>query len=350
MGKQVRESGEAVREFIVRNVADHPSDIVGLTARKFGCSRQAVHQHMRRLVDQGAIVHAGSRRVPTYSLAQLEARNWIYPIEPGLAEGDIWERDILPELQALPRNVLGIWNHVVTEMANNAIDHSGGAELVIRLERTAAATTLFVIDDGVGIFRKIQQDLDLVDERQSLFELSKGKLTTDPSRHSGQGIFFSSRMVNEFSIVAGDLIFDHERGRADWAERALPKSGTAVRMVMSNHTTRSTKKVFDEFSSTDGDYTFNKTIVPMTLARFGPAELISRSQAKRLMARVDLFEVVIFDFKGVDEIGQAFADEIFRVYAHAHPHIEMPIIHASKQVKEMIARARSEVAPTSNPD
>lgn len=343
MGKQVRQTGEVVRDFILRHVEAHPSDIVGVTAAKFGCSRQAVHEHMHRLIEQGAIEHTGARRTPTYKLAQLEARRWTYPLGRDLAESDIWERDIYPELQALPKNVLGIWQHGLTEMVNNAIDHSGGTTLTITLERTAATTTILVHDDGIGIFRKIQGELDLVDERLAIFELSKGKLTTDPARHSGEGIFFTSRMMDEFAILAGGLFFDHRRGEdRDWlTEREQPKDGTLVQMRLSNHTSRSTKKVFDEFSSKDGAYTFSKTVVPVKLAKIGPAQLISRSQAKRLMARVDLFETVVFDFNGVDEIGQAFADEIFRVYANAHPDIQMPVVNATKQIKDMIARAQA---------
>lgn len=344
MGKQVRRPGEAVREFILRSVEKHPHDIVGVTAEKFDCSRQAVHEHIKRLVAQGAIEHSGPRRKPTYQPTKLESRTWTYALEPGLSESDIWERDILPELHVLPKNVLGIWGYAFTEMVNNAIDHSGGKTLVITLERTAARTTLIVWDDGIGIFRKIQRQLDLIDERLAILELSKGKLTTDPENHTGEGIFFASRMVDEFAILSGGLLFDHERGKErDWlVEREQPKAGTMVLMTLSNHTSRSTKKVFDEFSSKDGYYRFNKTVVPVSLAKIGAAELISRSQAKRLLARVELFEVVILDFKGVDTIGQAFADEIFRVYARAHPDIKLHAVHVNKRVAEMLSRAQSE--------
>lgn len=200
------------------------------------------------------------------------------------------------------------------------------------------------MDNGVGIFRKIQAELNLIDERQAIFELAKGKLTTDPANHTGQGIFFSSRMMDEFSIVSGGLVFDHTRTRErDYlAEREQARAGTWIYMALNNHTSRSTKKVFDEYSSKDGDYRFNKTVVPVTLAKFGPAELVSRSQAKRLLARVDLFEVVIFDFKGVETIGQAFADEIFRVFARTHRDMEIRFTNCTKQVSEMISRARSD--------
>ena len=50
--------------------------------------------------------------------------------------------------------------------------------------------------------------------------------------------------------------------------------------------------------------------------------------------------MVIFDFQEVDTIGQAFADEIFRVFANQHPEIELTTVHANSEVKQMIARAK----------
>ena len=85
-------------------------------------------------------------------------------------------------------------------------------------------------------------------------------------------------------------------------------------MNLSNRAQRTSKEVFDEFSSGD-DYGFTKTVVPVRLAQYGNDRLISRSQAKRVLARVELFKTVLFDFAGVETIGQAFADEVFRVFA-----------------------------------
>ena len=67
--------------------------------------------------------------------------------------------------------------------------------------------------------------------------------------------------------------------------------------------------------------------------------LSRQPRAKRVLARVDLFETVVFDFKGVDAIGQAFADEIFRVFANDHPDIRLLPIHMSKAVEQMVKRA-----------
>ena len=101
------------------------------------------------------------------------------------------------------------------------------------------------------------------------------------------------------------------------------------------------KKVFDKFASESGDYGFTKTVVPVRLARYGDDNLVSRSQARRLLARVDRFKLVVFDFDGVDAIGQAFADEIFRVFPALHPEVSVVAIKTSSPVKRMISPARS---------
>jgi STAS-like domain of unknown function (DUF4325) len=85
--------------------------------------------------------------------------------------------------------------------------------------------------------------------------------------------------------------------------------------------------------------------VPVKLAQYGNDKLISRSQAKRVVARLDLFRTILFDFAGVPTIGQAFADEIFRVFAQEHPGIEIFPIHANSEVIRMIERVKAGSAP-----
>ena len=348
MSSKVREQGEKVRSFILEGVLRKDKDVVAATMRKFDITRQAVNKHIRRLKELGSISVSGSTRTPQYSLCEMERKEFLYPMSADLAEDIVWSTDIRPFIEPLPDNVLNIWNYAFTEMFNNAIDHSGGSEIFVQLSKTAITTEIVIGDDGVGIFRKIQQELDLIDPRLAIFELAKGKLTTDPANHSGQGIFFTSRMLDEFTITSDELIFDHNRERThDYLMgRSKPGKGTFVFMVMKNHTARTSRKVFDEFSGGD-DYSFNKTVVPLELAKFGKDELISRSQAKRVLARVNLFTTVMFDFKGVDSIGQAFADQIFRVYANEHPTINLLPLNMNKAMKEMIDRAKSASASQS---
>jgi len=275
----------------------------------------------------------------------LEYWNW-YDIGQGLQEDRVWREDIAPILGAMPENVTDIWHYAFTEMFNNAIDHSAGTLITVYVEKTAATTEMRIFDDGVGIFRKIGQRFGLEDERHAVLELAKGKLTTDPARHTGEGIFFTSRVVDVFDILSGGVFLAHRFGDAeDWIlERDAPKEGTAVMMKLANHTSRALKKVFDQFTSDDGDYGFNKTVVPVRLALYGDDKLVSRSQAKRLLVRFERFKMVILDFAGIDFIGQAFADEVFRVFSLAHPEVELVAINTSKDAKKMISRARTGAA------
>lgn len=337
----VRTRGEDVRKFILAHIDKHAKDISKVTAEHFGITRQAVNKHLQRLTSEKALTESGNTRSRRYSVVPISTWTQHYPIFSGLAEDLVWRNDIRPTLGHLPDNVMDIWHYGFTEMFNNAIDHSAGRLIIVQITKTAADTQILIDDDGVGIFKKIQSELGLLDERHAVFELAKGKLTTDPKNHSGEGIFFSSRMFDSFTILSGGVWFNHEFGDPeDWIVERQGKSGTTVFMKLHNHTARKTKKIFDQYSSGD-EYGFTKTVVPVRLAQYGAEALISRSQAKRLLARIELFKKVIFDFKEVQEIGQAFADEIFRVFANQHQDIELTAINYNTEIKQMIQRARA---------
>ena len=51
------------------------------------------------------------------------------------------------------------------------------------------------------------------------------------------------------------------------------------------------------------------------------------------------------DFSAIEEIGQAFGDELFRVFATAHPEIRMTPINTVPAVAQMIRRVVSTAEP-----
>jgi len=338
---RVRARGEDIRRFILEHVEKHPHDISKITSERFGITRQGVNKHLQKLRSENALGKSGKTRNRAYRLAPLLEWGAGYKIVPDLAEDLIWRDAIRPIIYPLPDNVSDIWHYGFTEMFNNAIDHSRGSQIQVRIRKNAVSTEMLLMDDGIGIFKKIQTEMGLLDERHAILELSKGKLTTDPKNHTGEGIFFTSRMFDKFDILSGGVFFTHQFGdEKDWIlEREKFQTGTSVWMEINNHTARTTKKIFDQYSSGD-DYGFNKTVVPVKLAQYGNDKLISRSQAKRLLARVELFKIVIFSFEGVESIGQAFADEIFRVFAQRHPEMELLTMKANSAVKRMIERAK----------
>lgn len=346
---RVRTRGEEMRHYILEHIEKHPSDITKMAAQHFSISRQAVNKHLQKLVRQQCLTpDSGHGRNRSYRLATLVEWRHVYAVSPDLAEDVAWSKDISLVLGELPENVLDIWSYAFTEMFNNALSHSGGTEIRVRIAKTAVNTVMVIADNGVGIFRNIQEKLGLLDERHAILELSKGKLTTDPTGHTGEGIFFTSRMLDNFNIISGGVHFQHSFGNEeDWVfqedDRAFINS-TSVVMRLDNHTARTTRKIFDQYTSGD-DYGFTKTVVPVRLAQYGNDKLISRSQAKRVLERVDLFKVVLFDFTGLETIGQAFADEIFRVFHRSHPEIDIHATHTSSEVRRMINRAQSAEVP-----
>jgi anti-sigma regulatory factor (Ser/Thr protein kinase)/DNA-binding transcriptional ArsR family regulator len=332
----IRDSSERIRSFILKNT--HRPSLASEIAKRYKISRQAAHEHLKALVIQGLLVADGKTRSRTYKLARTAAIEFRYQLSDGLAEDVVWRQDIAPFLGGLPKNVLDLWNYAFTEMFNNAIDHSAGTLIGVSIAKSAIDTEMRISDDGVGIFRKIRAAFQLPDDKQAIFELSKGKLTTDVVNHSGRGIFFTSRLVNAFDILSGGVYFNHELGHeTDWMMDmdSSVDQGTSVFLRVDNNTARTIKKVYDQYS-VDGSYGFNKTTVPVRLAKYGTDQLVSRSQAKRVLARVEQFSQVIFDFTGVDMIGQAFADQIFRVFALEHPTVTLMAVHANKETLGLI--------------
>ncbi|HLO86350.1 MAG TPA: DUF4325 domain-containing protein [Nostocaceae cyanobacterium] len=339
---KVRKRGEEIRHFILENVENHPKDIANLTAEKFGITRQAVNKHIQFLVKQNSLTVEGSTKNKQYKLHPLVEFLELYQIAENLQEDVVWEKDIKSFFKELPANVRSIWYYGFTEMFNNAIEHSSGTEIIVQVQKTANDTEIIIKDNGEGIFNKIQKALNLQDERHSVLELAKGKLTTDPERHTGEGIFFTSRMFDFFSILSGSVFFAHKfDNEEDWIiENHEQRSGTAIILTLDNNTARTSAQIFSKFSTGD-DFAFTKTVVPVNLAQYGDEQLISRSQARRMLARIDRFKSVIFDFSGVEAIGQAFADEIFRVFKKQHPEIEISTINTNHNVKQMISRAEN---------
>jgi anti-sigma regulatory factor (Ser/Thr protein kinase) len=324
---------------LLQAVGSHPRNLVGMVAAQLGFSTSRISMQVRALAESGYLVKSGSTR-PTYALGRNRRFSHSFS-RAGLSEDIVWYEHLQPLLRGLPRNVLDIAHQGVTEMVNNAIDHSDAKQVELQMDLRDGQLRLVVSDDGIGIFNKIARALNLPDERLALLELSKGKFTTDPRNHSGEGVFFTSRMFDRFQIHSGGLTFDHDEKQdndllMDFDE---PLEGTTVFMTIDAASERTPKQVFDEYSSGPDEYAFAKTVVPVRLAQVGDENLVSRSQAKRLLQRVDRFRHVVLDFESVRSIGQAFADEIFRVFVLAHPEVKLVPVHAVPDVQQMIRRA-----------
>jgi len=329
-----------VKEFLLNNVENHSSDIAMVTVSSFGFSKQTAHKYLSREVEEGNIVKIGKNRATRYFLAGGKHINFSIKIKDRLTEEDIiWREYIKPMTKEFPENIVKILNYSFTEIFNNVIDHSSGDVVNVDYHIEDNKINIRIADNGVGIFSKIQKALKLNSERESILHLSKGKFTTDPANHSGEGIFFTSRSLDCFSIYSEDMfyIFDRESGWFLSSEKPEDfGNGTSIKMIISLNSTTLLTDVFDKY--TDSDIGFNKTIVAVALSTDLGDPHVSRSQAKRLLLGLDKFKSVILDFKGVQSVGQAFVDEVFRVFTNEYPDIKLTHLNANKDVVKMIER------------
>jgi anti-sigma regulatory factor (Ser/Thr protein kinase) len=344
-----RPKNEELREFVLRNVGDHPADIASFAAKSRGVTRASVNGYLRELILEGLLEATGktkSRRYTTKELDQLIYRiDLKSPHERGVLpqEDVVWRDKFSSHFAGLPDNIVRICEYAFSEMVNNAIEHSAGSACVIFLSRYYDRIIITIKDDGIGIFKKITEACHLADEHDAILELSKGKLTTDRSRHSGEGIFFTSRMVDDFTLASGALAYIRRNKQTTEAlldvEKRPNRTGTAVNLEIATNADQTTAGTFEKYL--DDELRFSKTVVPLRLASYEGDHLVSRSQARRIMSRVERFSTVILDFDGVAEIGQQFADEIFRVWAAAHPHVLLHPWNESSEVKRMIGHAKA---------
>lgn len=338
----MRINTEQIRNFIIENVQANQTSIARITAEFFGISVQAVNAHLKALLQSGVLTADGNTKARKYGLATKSAV-FRYEITPGLSEDKVWTTDIESYVSSFPDNVQRIWFYCFSEMFNNAIEHSGGKNITVQISQDILNTTISIQDDGIGIFNKVATHLGIDDLRAVVTEIAKGKFTTDKINHTGKGIFFTSRVVDVFFIWSYQISWIHYFDKADWLfDQNLQNEykGTAVSLTLSNKTNRTLKETFDKFGNPD----FDSTVIPVVLMDSNNAGLVSRSQARRLLARLEKFKNVVLDFKGVSEVGQAFADEIFRVFPLYHPEINIEAINATVDVESMILRARNKEA------
>jgi len=339
-----------INETILRDVKKQGRITAALIAKKCGISRQAAHSHLQELANNKKLIKIGGTRGAYYVLAtgralkKLKKDDKTYKtrlLNKNLQEDIVYDKAtyFIP-IKKLPSNTGRIIRYAFTEMLNNAIEHSSSKYITTILTITKNAFMFDVIDSGIGIFEHVREKLKLHDDYEALTEILKGKNTTAPLRHSGEGIFFTSKAADIFSIESSKIHLTIDNKIDDiFIEDIKYKKGTKISFYVNKNTKRALSDIFDQY--TDKDYKFSKTKVYIKLYHRN-VEYVSRSQARRLTAGLDRFKIVVLDFNKVKSIGQAFADEIFRVFKVSNPKIKIEPVNYNRAVDFMIKRAQSQ--------
>jgi anti-sigma regulatory factor (Ser/Thr protein kinase)/DNA-binding MarR family transcriptional regulator len=318
-------------------------------------SRQRAFQLLAKLVHRGKVIQTGERRGRRYSLPNVsfEVRD---RIELALENKNLKEHEVLMDirdrfvpLKLASENVKSIFDYAFSEMLNNAIEHSESSRMAVSVltsghtaDGSPSQFSFIIRDYGIGAFRNLMKKRALTSELEAMQDVLKGKVTTAPEAHSGQGIFFTSKAADRFSLrsYGWEMRVDNNVPDIFFLADDAPLEGTEVRFDIDYHSSRHLIDVFRAFESEDGSQDFDRTEIHVRLFIHGTIH-VSRSQARRILVGLDKFKRVTLDFDRVPTIGQAFADEIFRVFRLKSPHVRIQVINANEAVRFMIDRVDS---------
>ena len=329
---------EQVLQYMLKLIAKKDGKLVAKTLDAF-CgivSRSTVYNYLSELSRDGIIKKNGS----CYELITNE-HLFVYQNDGSLVEDRIFEKDIEPLLPDLPKNVFSAWRYAFTEMMNNAIEHSSATVIRVGILKSVLKTTVVIADNGKGIFKNIQdyvkgeknEELTLKECATLLFA---GKFTTAKSMHSGEGIFFTSHLMDSFMIVSDSVVFSRDNfDDINYESAAFSNNSTTVVMELDNNSNKTAREVFNRFSNIDEG--FIKTQIPIAHI-FSGAGPVSRSEARRLGELITKFKEVELDFINVEEVGQAFVHELFIVWQRNNPNIKLSVLNACDDVDFMIRR------------
>ena len=287
-----------VKQFILNNLSDHQKDII----------RAAMKDRY-------------------YKLKPIVEKTLSLDITSDLEEDKIGREHIFPHLVNFTPNVREICEYGFLEVMNNVISHSEGSECHINFWMTSQNILLRIRDNGMGIFQKIQNHFDFENQRNAILELVKGKMTTEPEYHPGDGLCITMKIFDTVYLSSGNWRLVHHVPRNRWSLKQWNRKDCTDRAV---------QNVLTFCSAHGNNISFDRTVIPLILARYDGENLISRSQARRVLNRLDNFREVCFDFKQIEFLGEAFADEIFRIFQNDHKGIKLTWVNASENIESMI--------------
>jgi len=261
----------------------------------------------------------------------------------GLREEDAYDEVNVRYLKKmkLSDRVISIIRYGFQEMLNNAIEHSGSSKVYVEFSSNKNEVQFIVHDWGIGVFNSIKNKLHRASELEAVQDVLKGKTTTSPKNHSGEGIFFTSKAADTFLLKSFKytLNVDNKKHDAQIIPELRTLRGTLVIFTINKNTHKHLTDIFKRFTEND-QAGFTTTEIRVKLFTMF-SHHVSRSQARRVLEGLDKFSHIILDFTEVVNIGQAFADEIFRVFQNKHPSIKISAVNMQENVAFMVNRARN---------
>ncbi len=318
-------------------------------------SRQYVNMVISDLIAEKQVIKLGGTRNAFYvSIDYVQTHPDILPstFNKKYKNVSLEEHNVLMEIEEkfplisnIPENIKSIFTFAFSEIFNNAIEHSESKIISVEVSLKNNKLSFIVEDSGIGVFRNIMKQRGLHSVVEAIQDLLKGKTTTMPKSHSGEGIFFTSKASDLFILdsFGYKLSIQTLLGDITIKQISVSKRGTRVIFEISVDSSLHLNDVFKKYTNLkdDSDFGFDKTEIRVKLFTKSGIH-ISRSQARRILSGLEKFKIILLDFYKVPIVGQAFVDEIYRVFQSAHPDIVIQEENMSTGVKFMVERAKNE--------
>ena len=335
------DSSEQIKQFILENLTVHQKDIIKASIRKFGLSRQAILKHMHTLISEDRVVAHGKTRDRFYELKPLVNFTKTIDVKDGLSASEILKNQLLPQLDSVALNIYEICEYSIRAVLVNALDHAQATKLNYKLYVSPSDVHFILSDNGIGIFEKLNQSLHLKDAQVAAVEIAKGHITTDPENHSGDELMTVIHLFDKVTIDASGICLTYLNKQNEWkVSPSSQQKGTRIHLEIKSNSHRTCQEVFSQLF----DQEKNMVRIPVNLIRGDGEQVNSRTQAQNLLHNIRDLTKIEFDFKNIDLIGPAFADELVRKTKEKNQIADIIWTNTTKIVDVLMSRAMNRLS------
>ena len=329
-------SSEQIKDFILENLTRHQKDIIKATILKFGLSRQAILKHMHTLISEDRVVAHGKTRDRFYELIPLVNYSQTIDVNSSFSPDEILKKQILPNLNSVALNIYEICEFSIMALLSNALDHAQATKLHYKLYVSPNDVHFVLSDNGIGIFENLNNSLILEDIQVAAIEIAKGRITTDPQNHGGDELMTVIHLFDKVTIDSSGICLTYYNKKNEWTvTRSSQQKGTRIHLEIKSNSRRTCQEIFRQIFDRE-----NKLVrIPVNLVRSDGEQVNSRIQAQSLLHNIKDLTEIEFDFKNIELIGPAFADELVRKTKEKNQIANIKWTNSTKMVDVLMSRA-----------
>ena len=330
-------SSKNIKSFILDNIPKHQKDIIQTTIHRFGISRQAIHKHMKRLIDEKKVIAHGTTKGRYYELIPYVNFNKNLEINQIISVEELIKDYVEPHIQGLPKNIFQIFEFSISALINNVLEHSNASKLYYKIFINHNEAHFILNDNGEGIFNNIKSKFKLPNVCFAALELTKGYVSTNPKIHSGEELYAVMNLFDFTKIDSSGRSLTFVNENTDWELKpSLQKKGSRFHLKISASSRRTCAEIFEKIFENEK----SRIRIPVGLLDISKYKVISsRSQAKNLLRNVENYKKIEFDFKKIDLIGPAFAEALVKDVKKFNQYADIKWVNTNNTVDLLMSRS-----------